>query len=259
MRISICNVICLSLCLLFQYAFAGGPEMPSKRNGFYLTGDVGGATFQQQHSNSSLLLNIAGVAVGNAVAINETDGRNAFNLTGSVGLGWQFSPLFRIDITYTYLRFPLITHNFDVATVGGEATTVLLITARSDVYLLNAYLNLASLFRRGMYSLQPYIGAGVGWANNRTNDDTVIGNTVPFLIGNVSDTHRSEFAYRVIAGFIFPLARGLRIFTQYSYVCTGKYEVGAQLTTNLVNGIFTTPPKFHAHSNIFSVGLIYLF
>lgn len=252
-----------SLCFFFliaQQAFAGGSVMISRTSGFYLTADIGGATLQQQHSNSNLVVLAGGVPVAGAILINQIDARDGFNFTGTAGLGWQFSHLFRMDFTYTYLRFPMIIHDFDTDTVGGGGdASVMLLRGCSSVYLLNAYINLASLFGHNTYKLYPYIGAGIGWANNRTNNSIVTGNITPIFVGSLSNAYRSDFVYRVMAGFVFPLVKGLQLFTQYSYLCAGKYEAGTQFVTNSGSGIFVVPLKFRIHSNIFSAGLIYLF
>jgi len=240
--------------LCTQAAIAGGIERPIKNSGFYLTASVGGATFQNQHSNSSTLL--PGVQ---AVTTNEIAGKNVISFTWSAGIGWQFSQLFRIDLTYQYFDLPMIVRIFDTANTGPLTTATTTLDGRSDVYLLNGYIDLLSLFGSNGSHLRPYIGGGIGYAENKTKNSTLSVNSVPAIIGFIAPATRSDFAYQVLAGVNFPLTRGLRIFAQYSFLCAGKYALGNTLASSAGNGFFSAPVSFHIHSSIFSAGLTYLF
>ena len=237
-----------------QAAIAGGIEPPAKNSGFYLTADIGGATFQNQHDNSSTL-----IAGGQAVSTNEIAGKNVISFTWGAGIGWQFSQLLRIDVTYQHLDLPLIARIFDTANSGVLTTAVATLDGRSDVYLLNGYIDLLSLFGSNGSYLRPYIGGGIGYAENKTKNTTVSVNSTPAVIGFAAPATRSDFAYQILVGANFPLTTGLRIFAQYSFLCAGKYAIGNTFATSAGNGIFTAPISFHIHSSIFSAGLTYLF
>lgn len=254
----ICTFIVLSLFFIPALALAGGPEISLKNHGFYLTADIAGASFQKQNTSTTNVI-FTGAGIAGGVSDTEIADRNSLSFAWSGGFGWQFSSLFRMDVTYTYLRFPLIFHIFNTAAIGPLATTIAFSSGRTDVYLINAYLDLLSLFHQHSNAINPYIGVGLGWADNKTRNTTVAVNIVPSVNFFVSKGDRSDFSYRLIAGFTYSLTTGLRIFAQYSYLSGGKYESGTRLTSSIGDGIFTVPSKFHLHSSIFSAGLVYLF
>jgi len=235
----------------------GYPSYPNK--GFYITTQLAGATFQKQEAKSSLLA--AGIV--HAQETSEIDARNALNFSWSVGVGWQFNHLFRLDFSYLYLTPPLIFHVHDTAVSGGFAgsTSSFFMRATTKAYFVNAYVDLIRLFGQNLSSLKPFIGIGIGYADNKTQNGALITNDSPIIISRIFNAQHSDFAYRLMLGFALHLTKRLQLFTQYTYLDGGQYITAKRLigTQSGLIGVGTTPIRFHLYSNIFGVGLIYLF
>lgn len=247
----ICFIVLLIGLLGMQTASAGGIQKPPHDNGFYLTAEVGGANFQKAHiDNASILL---GTQV---TSVSEIFSDNGLSVTWSAGLGWQFNSLFRIDINYLTLKFPLIIHSF--GTTGGLTGSTTFLKPNSNVYLFNAYINLVRLF--GHFSrFSPYFGAGLGYARNSMQEVFSTSNIAPHFPIFADPAKRTDFAYRLMLGFTFPLTSSLRMFAQYSFICAGKYALGRAFSSPAGNGLITAPIEFHIHVSTYSAGLAYLF
>jgi len=117
--------LCFSLAILlfglFLYnpTLAGGPEYKPTISGFYLYANIGGTTYQRV-SNIPITFELPGVFANNSLL--DTDARDAFSFTYGGGMGWMFNRIFRLDVTYTYLRYPLNINGVVIAsTLGANA------------------------------------------------------------------------------------------------------------------------------------------
>jgi len=252
------SLIAFMLSLTFfnlSLAVAGGPEMSSPLHGFYLTADIGGVTFYPITSLASTAsFPTLGVNVNQLTDINA---RNALSFTWGAGIGWMFNSLFRMDATYIFLKIPLDFHSIVVSSTAASPTTFSTGNISSEVYFLNCYINLAALFGHRTAWIEPYVGGGIGVANNRLRDITQNTNSVGTVSTLIEPSSRTDFAYQVIFGVSYHLITQLLLNAQYSFMDMGKYVIGPGITPP--SGSLTSNPRFHAQSSRFSIGLIYVF
>jgi len=252
MRRVIYFLVLLIGLLGIQAAYAGGTQKPPRNSGFYITAEGGGANFQNGiFTASSILLS------SQANSSNEVFSDNGLSFIWSGGIGWQFNSLFRMDITYLHLQFPLILHSY--VTSSGLTGSTTFLKPNSNVYLVNAYIDLVRLFGHHSIYINPYIGGGIGYARNDMQDQFSTSNRFPHFPIFVEPSKRNDFVYRVMLGFTFPITTGLKIFAQYSFLSAGKYQLGTVFISPVANGQITEPVEFHVHVSTFSAGLTYLF
>lgn len=125
------------------------------------------------------------------------------------GLGFRFSPWFRMDGTFDYR-----SDGHDNLAGGARFT--------DWAAMLNGYIDFNVPFIR---PLIPYIGAGAGIDQNKVNGSTVIqsGTTVAHLTGS----NRNQFAWQAMGGISYYLAPNLALDVSYRYFYGGRAESGA--------------------------------
>jgi len=125
------------------------------------------------------------------------------------GLGYRFFPFFRSDITFDY-RGDFHDKDF------GNAKF------RNWSAMANGYFDFNLPFLR---PLIPYIGGGVGIAQNKVNGTTVTvtGGTVNSITGST----KNQFAWQAMAGGSFYFSPTLALDVGYRYFHGGKAESGA--------------------------------
>lgn len=239
---------------------AGGIETPPAHGGFFITANVGGAGFQSADSALSLVL---GTTNFNAYA--ELIPRNSLNFTWGGGLGWQFPRIFKIDLAYMFLNLPLTGYFTNTAQTSDSVlqleNNLLKGTGISNVELADFYIDVMDVFGQNVTYFRPYLGGGLGMAQNKLINTRYTVFT-PAISVAISSTTKTYFAYRVIAGLNFDIVHNLQAYTQYSYLYAGKYVFGNNLTginLSTLNGSVPTPAKFPLYSNILTVGLTYIF
>jgi opacity protein-like surface antigen len=124
------------------------------------------------------------------------------------GVGYRFFPFFRSDITFDY-RGDFHDKDFGNARFKNWSA------------MLNGYVDFNLPFIR---PLIPYVGAGVGIAQNKVNGTTVTvtGGTVNSITGSNKD----QFAWQAMAGGSFYFSPALALDVGYRYFHGGKAEGG---------------------------------
>jgi opacity protein-like surface antigen len=142
------------------------------------------------------------------------------------GLGFRFFPFFRTDITFDY-RGEFKDKDF------GDAHF------RNWSAMANGYFDFNLPFIR---PLIPYIGAGVGIAQNKINDTTV---TVSGgQVNRITGSNKDQFAWQAMAGGSFYFSPTLALDVGYRYFHGGKAENGT------VTGFPTRTGDFDTHEII---------
>jgi opacity protein-like surface antigen len=129
----------------------------------------------------------------------------------SIGLGWRFNPNVRIDLSGAYR--------------GGYSL------ADRDQFpsYFNADVKSTSVMLAGYYDLpyrwvQPYVGAGVGWARNKIGAITNSGGALAPISTERPGGTWSGMAWSVMLGVGIPLWSRLTLDIGYRYTDLGKIE-----------------------------------
>jgi len=181
------------------------------------------------------------------------DTRDSVYVVSETGFGYRFSPVFTLDLTFLYYAPDFTTlDTVDLITTHWRG--------RNYVFLLNGYLSILPLFHKFYRFFDPYIGFGLGIAQNNTND-IVVFNEDNDLVSHVAGILKSNFAYRFIAGLNFHFTQQFLVFLQYSYLDAGYYtsgNVGANFNPPQ-SIIVLSKPKVLDCNNQLILGILYRF
>jgi opacity protein-like surface antigen len=204
------------------------PYVPQEFAGWYIRGDVGVA--------------IQTGSINPKVSPNPLIGTpsNAFNsfynpsistaALFDAGVGYQINNWLRFDVTGEYRGGSQFQALEQVAIPGrryqnadfyrGDASSV--------IGLFNGYVDVGT-----WYGITPFVGAGVGVANNRLSGLTDAGGfTYPgngrgFPTGGYfSDTSKTNLAWALMAGLDFNVTQNLKLELGYRYLNYGKMSSG---------------------------------
>lgn len=157
-------------------------------NGWYLRGDLSYDFSTDLDGSASI-----GPASTSFDNVSLEDG-----LSGGLGIGYQFTDLFRMDLTGRYGKFDV-----DAAFASSEAETW-------DV-MANAYLDLGTFA-----GFSPYVGGGIGAVNVSYGDVALCAAGTCAGIGEGDDSWR--FAYALTGGVSYDLTRNLAVDVAYRYL-----------------------------------------
>ncbi len=199
-------------------------SMPAAEfSGWYIRGDVGIGQNRQEKFRSSF---DAGFAVP---GLQYDQGSMSSHLMAGVGVGYQFNSWFRADATAEYQggarwrqvesytgpaapAAPCANANRCVDLYHGNIS--------SAVFLANGYVDLGT-----WYNVTPYLGLGVGMANNRIGSITDNGiNQGGF--GTAPAVTKNNFAWAVMAGMAVNLAPNMKLDVGYRYLDKGSMNSG---------------------------------
>ncbi|RTR20193.1 porin family protein [Azospirillum griseum] len=175
------------------------------------------------------------------------------------GVGWQFTPALRTDLTLSY-RFPKnwngrdsvqsLTYDGKVSSLRGFANLYLDITGLTD----------------GLGVFKPYVGAGLGFSRNKLADLTVTDTSVIGLATtptnfdrySLNGSTRTNFAWQVMAGTGIAVTDAITVDLGYRYLDAGKAKSGVTLTGL---GVSTTvsPRTANLRTHELTLGLRYAF
>lgn len=197
-----------------QEASPGSASSAGAFPGFYFRGDMGAAILPS-HS-----LTDPGLGTG------ETNRSTAF--IGDVGIGYRFTPVFRTDLTFSYLP-----SSFS-GTAGGSAVG----NASVDSYvgMANGYIDLNGLMPNTFGRFQPYLSGSLGFSHNHMGDQVAVpgGNT-------------TSFAWGLGAGVGIPAGNNMMVDIAYKYLDLGQMQGGIGPAIGPVKGDLT--------ANTITVGL----
>lgn len=144
-----------------------------------------------------------------------------------IGVGWQFTPYLRADITLSH-RFGQDFDDVDAVQNLGYSADVSSLRG-----FVNAYVDVAGL-TGGLGAFRPYVGAGVGFARNRIGDVTVTDLTAPagFNRFTLEGDHQTKFAWQLMAGTGIAVTSNLIADVGYRYVDAGRVRTGTVVSGN---------------------------
>jgi opacity protein-like surface antigen len=223
------------------------PAAPAEEefSGWYLRGDVGGGV-----NAAAPKLEIAPGPLAGPIA-TQAVWRPSLSPSGmiDVGAGYQATSWFRADATIEY-RFGASLRSGATDAWAGSAQTgnAFRADAASFVGLVNGYVSPVA-----WYGFSPFLGAGVGFADNRLSSVSAAG---PGWNGGFASGSRISFAWAAMAGVDYDLTARLKLELSYRYLSYGTGATGgADAYPGLAGPISS---RNRMASNDFRLGLIYL-
>jgi opacity protein-like surface antigen len=223
------------------------PAAPAEEefSGWYLRGDAGGGV-----NAAAPKLEIAPGPLASPIA---TQAVFSPSLSPSgmvdVGAGYQATNWFRADATIEY-RFGASLRSGPAYAWAGSAQTgdAFHADVASFVGLVNATVSPVA-----WYGFSPFLGAGVGFADNRLSSVNV---SRPGWGGGFASGSRLSFAWAAMAGVDYDLTARLKLELSYRYLSYGIATTGgADADPGLAGPISS---RNRLASNDFRLGLIYL-
>lgn len=217
-------------------------------SGWYLRGDAGGGV-----SSTAPKLKVAPdpIPAGGATQIFDNATLSPFGMIDAGG-GYQFNSSFRADATLEY-RAGASLHSGYVANRPAQYADLGRGNVSSIVGLVNAYATPGA-----WYGISPFIGAGVGFADNRTSGFS--GETPLGLAGYASGS-RTSFAWALMAGVDYDLAPNLKLELGYRYLSYGSITTGGancgSAFSAYCGGASTISSRNRLASSDFRLGIIY--
>ncbi|MHA1164844.1 MAG: outer membrane protein [Alphaproteobacteria bacterium] len=173
--------------------------IPDYANTFYLRGDFGWALYETPN-------------IGDATtSYTNDDMGDAFSL--GAGFGYNFRDTIRGDITVDYRS--------DTDVSATNAVTTHRTDLSSVAVLANVYYDF-----QGRNRLTPYVGGGIGFAYNETDNHMINGG------GGTSGHGQAEFAGALMAGFSYRMNDSWLLDAGYRYLFLGDAKTESTATTN---------------------------
>jgi opacity protein-like surface antigen len=235
------------------------PRLPSPApagaefSGWYLRGDVGAGI----NASEPDLQNLSDpIAAGVSRGFLSTSASQAFNNTTlspyemiDLGVGYQFDNWFRTDVTLEYRAGATLQSLYTLAdpaspSFGGPLQTADFYRANvsSFIGLVNGYVNLPVF-----WGVSPFVGAGVGFANNTVSGFTDQGVGIASFGslgpsgGYFSNSSKTSFAWALMAGLDFAISRDLKVELGYRYLDYGSIGTGSShCLAGTLGGVFNT-------------------
>jgi opacity protein-like surface antigen len=207
--------------------------VPVETSGWYLRGDIGMSNQQ--------LKNISHPSFATAPQF-AFDDKGSFDSAPFflVGLGYQLNNWLRFDITGEY-RGKAGFHALDRYNFGGFHTNEYTASKSEWVVLANAYLDLGT-----WWCITPFIGAGVGWAQNRIEHFRDV-NVIAAGGGWADSGTANNLAWALHAGASYKVTNSFAVEVSYRYLNLGKAQTGnlVNLDPTLVSGNPLAPMTFN--------------
>jgi opacity protein-like surface antigen len=218
------------------------PMVSQEFSGWYLRGDVG-VGVQTGNLSPSVTPNPLIGAPGDAFNsfYNPSLSASAFF---DAGVGYQINNWLRFDVTGEYRgggHFQAL-EQIGIPSQGYQNANFYRGDVSSIIGLVNGYVDIGT-----WYGITPFVGAGVGFANNRLSGLTDTGFTYPGTTipggfiggpgsptgGYFSDGSKTSFAWALMTGFDFNVTENLKLELGYRYLDYGKIKSGS---SNCFNG-----------------------
>lgn len=200
---------------------------------FYLRGDVG-YDWQVAPSLSESDTSFSSTSMGSA-------------WTFGGGVGMYLSPNWRADVTYDHINDSKVKYSWASSWNSGTGE----FEADSNVVLANLYYDFS-----GRAGFNPYVGAGIGWAENHAHSGMVT--DACGCMSTIQSGNENNFAWALMAGFTRQLDRGFSLDAGYRFLSTGKAHTGDVL--NPTTGTYYTnsdPSTSNLYSNELRIGIRY--
>jgi opacity protein-like surface antigen len=261
------------------------PRLPAPTvaefSGWYLRGDVGIGI-----ASAPDLENLPDpIATGVSSGFLSTSASQAFNNTtlspfGMIdfGVGYQFNNWFRVDGTLEYRGGANLQSLYTLTDpaspyFGGplQYADFYRVNVSSFIGLFNGYVNVGNF-----WGVSPFIGAGVGFANNNLSGftDQGLGYSVSGSLGPsggyFGNGSKTSFAWALMAGLDFNITPNLKLEFGYRYLNYGSITTGgSHCLAGTLGGVFSAQNcnggvvnTISSHntlaSNDFRLGLIWI-
>jgi opacity protein-like surface antigen len=225
------------------------PPPPPQFGGWYLRGDVGVGINQLSSLRSSFDsgFDVPGdrfdqAAVSDSAIID-------------LGIGYQFNNWFHADVTGEYrtgARYSAIESYTPPTCPFGRCYDNYSANVSSAVFLANGYFDIGT-----WYGVTPYVGAGVGFANNWVNGLTDTGTTVGGF-GFAPTSSNLNFAWAAMAGLSYAVTPNLRLELGYRYLDRGDITTAGISCTN-APACGHEVQRFHLASQDIRLGMRWMF
>jgi opacity protein-like surface antigen len=212
-------------------------------SGFYLRGDVGVGlqTVGKYHQDD--------VAQFGGTFFGKSDNSAFF---AGLGVGYRFNNWLRFDITSEYRGSTSIGVNDIVFNpwINQNQTNTYKGNLTSLVTLFNGYFDLGT-----WNCLTPYIGAGIGFTQNRISGLTDQGSVAGFsTLGYATNGSKTNLAWALMAGVGYEVNKNLTLELGYRYLNLGDAQSGR--IVNAFNGDMYAPLKAkNIDSHDFRIGM----
>lgn len=236
---------------------AGGYDAPEAGH-FYISGNVGGGSFQS--TNSNITVNPPGTASNSTISLVS---KNSYNFAWGAALGWKFggAPI-RLDLAYLNYSAQLMGTSIGISgPVELRNNNIFTALGISNMGFIDLLVDLRDMFNgESMRFMHPYLGGGAGVSSNEFTNIRMTNYSPASSVG-LSTGYRTDFAWRVMGGVAFPLTRNFMAFTQYTFLAPGKYQTGnaVKSVTGSGTGTVTSQANFPIYSNMLGAGLTYVF
>ncbi len=165
------------------------------------------------------------------------------------GFGMYLSPNWRADLTIEH-RNEAAAHGYLTVEGDDQLTGTRDFSISSNVVLANLYYDFS-----GRAGFNPYVGVGLGWSSNHTNNGTAT--DVCGCISNIAGADQSNFAWALMAGFTRELDRGFSLDAGYRLINIGKAHTGDLIHEDGTSIPDTDPATSDLYANEIRVGLRY--
>ncbi len=214
------------------------PAIAQVGSGVYIRVDAGGG-----FSTNMAFKDTNAFAPGSTLGGRTYSGDAGTSVLGSAGLGIRLSPMFRIDLTASYLPWFRFNggDNINSGTLAGAKI-------KPRVGLVNGYVDFGGLAGLPASSAQPYLVASLGAARNQLDNVSLTAGGSTFLTINGKTT--TDVAWGLGAGIGFPLGRFVTFDLMYKYL-----DLGQAKSSNLVTaaGVTTQATAITAELHVHTI------
>ena len=231
----------LGAAVLLVLASGAMPALAQVGAGVYFRVDAGGGI-----SSSMTFKDTDAVAPNTTLGGTIYSGDAGNSVLGSAGIGVRLSPVFRIDLTASYLPWFRFNGGDNVG-AGSLATAKI----KPRVGLVNGYVDFAGLAGLPASSAQPYLVASLGAARNQLDNVSLTSGGVTFA--TISGRTTTDLAWGLGAGIGFPLGRFVTFDLMYKYLNLGQVQSSTLVTSGGVTAQ-GTPIVADLHVHTFTAG-----
>jgi opacity protein-like surface antigen len=210
----------LGAATLLALAIAASPTMAQVGSGVYFRIDAG-AGFSSNTGLSDTDAFNPNASLG-GVTYNGDAGISAL---ASAGIGVRLSPIFRIDLTASYMPWFRFSGQ-DSLGLGTMASAKI----KPRVGLVNGYVDLGGLAGLPLSSAQPYLVGSIGASRNQI--DTINFSTAGGpAFASINGRTTTELAWGLGGGIGIPLGRFVTFDMMYKYLDLGRVQSSNLLIT----------------------------
>lgn len=256
--LSLKKIAFIPLFLLFESAIATHAMTPASFNHPYIGISIGGSTMLAQSAHGTLATLVPGDSPFYSNLYGHIQQENALGPVANLEAGFYLNNVFRAALALSYFQADMMARAMatGVDDLAGNGTTTSYFSAKTWLFMANFYANIGCLFPLISPHIQPYLGLGLGVANNKLGNQTTYYDGIG--ISGVSYSNSTKhFAYKLMAGISYDLTQNLLFNLQYAFLYAGNYESGRTGSATDVTFVSNRTLKFPIYENQLSVGFIY--